>query len=192
MLSDLPKVTQAERVELGFELGQCSLESLLSTVRLSRLLIMQQRGWSYEQAKRVVPALFLRVCYVQKSGGLKGRASPVCAHIHTHSCRQLPRPRVAPLWLSVSISESCCFSNPHRPTTSCYCLLRHTHFIALFSNSPAKLRSSLFQIDRLCSTEDRKDDVGILVSHSTLNIPPSEELGKSLEDPWMKEKGKNH
>lgn len=34
--------------------------------------------------------------------------------------------------------------------------------------------------------------MGILVSHSTLNIPPSEELGKSLEDPWMKEKGKNH
>lgn len=32
--------------------------------------------------------------------------------------------------------------------------------------------------------------MGIFVSHSTLNIPPSEELGKSLEDAWMEEKGK--
>lgn len=34
--------------------------------------------------------------------------------------------------------------------------------------------------------------MGIFVSHSTLNTPPSEELGKSLEGAWMKEKEKSH
>ena len=60
---------------------------------------------AYVQAKGTVPALLLRVCYMQKSDNREGRPYRVYAHVHTHSCRFLPGPGVTPLWLSFSISE---------------------------------------------------------------------------------------
>ena len=92
---------------------------------------------AYEQAKGTVPALLLRVCYVQKSGNLKGRPCRVYAHVHTHSCRLLAGPGVTPLWLSFSISERAAVpqqthteqllptvAEPPAPTYSFHCVVQ--------------------------------------------------------------------
>lgn len=62
-----------------------------------------------ESSPSLTPVGLLRA----EVGGLKGRPSPVRAHVHTHSCRFLPGPRVTPLWLSVSISERAAVPQTH-------------------------------------------------------------------------------
>ena len=70
-----------------------------------------------------------------------------------------------------------------KPTqNNCYLLMPPDTLILLYY--PAILQQNSVQslLDSLYFVEGGKDAVGICVSHSTSNFPPTEELGKRLED----------